>query len=55
MKFLGIGSIVLILCALICGIWMKTHPGSDANFHAGLSILTLIVCLITIVTFMAKR
>lgn len=55
MKILGIVSIILIACALLCGLWMKFKPGeNDVNFHAGLSIGTLVVCLVTIVLYMLK-
>lgn len=55
MKVLGVISIVLIVCTLICGLWMKFGPGEkDKNFHAWLSIGTILVCLITIVCYMFK-
>lgn len=55
MKILGWISIILIVCALICGLWMKFVPGEkDTNFHAMLSIVTILACLITIVTYMVK-
>ena len=35
MKALGIVSIILIVCALICGLWMKAHPqGYDLPYLA---------------------
>lgn len=53
MKIMGILSIILIACALICGLWMRSHPGEgDKNFHAGLSMATLGVCIVTIILYM---
>jgi Mg2+ and Co2+ transporter CorA len=55
MKVLGWFSIVLISCTMLCGLWMKFGPGEkDANFHAMLSIGTILVCLITIILYMFK-
>ena len=55
MKVLSWISIIMIACALLCGLWMKFAPGdNDANFHAMLSIATLVVCLITIILFMIR-
>lgn len=55
MKALGIVSIILIVCALICGLWMKTHPqGYDVNFHIWLPIAALVSALVTIVLFLLK-
>lgn len=56
MKALGIVSIILIVCALICGLWMKTHPqGYDVNFHIWLSIAALVSALVTILLFLFKK
>lgn len=56
MKIMGIISILLIACAMLCGLWMKFAPGEkDANFHGLLSIGTLVFCLVTIVLFMFKK
>ena len=55
MKLLGIISIVLIACTLLCGLWMKFGPGEkDANFHAILSVGTILLCLVTIMLYMIK-
>ena len=55
MKILGIISIILIACAMLCGLWLKFAPGEkDANFHAKLSIGTLLFCLVTIILYMVK-
>ncbi|QKN24411.1 hypothetical protein [Caproicibacterium lactatifermentans] len=56
MKSMGIISILLIACAMLCGLWMKFGPGEkDASFHGLLSIGTLVFCLVTIILFMFKR
>jgi len=59
MKILGIISIILIACAMLCGLWLKFAPRPDnfqegANFHAMLSIGTLLFCLVTIILYMIK-
>ena len=55
MKILSWISIVMIACALLCGLWMKFVPGDkDVNFHAMLSIATILVCLVTIVLYIIK-
>lgn len=55
MKILGIASIVMIACTMICGLWMKFRPGEkDTNFHAMLSIGTILLCLVTIILYMIK-
>jgi len=55
MRILGIISIVMILCSLICGLWMKYKPGEgDVNFHVKLSFGTMVISLMTIVMYMVK-
>lgn len=55
MKILGWISIGLVACTMLCGLWMKFGPGEkDANFHAMLSIGTILVCLVTIILYMFK-
>lgn len=55
MKILSWISIILIACALLCGLWMKFGPGEkDAGFHAMLSIVTLLVCLVTVILYLIK-
>jgi len=55
MKILGWISIVLIACTILCGLWMKFDQGEhDVNFHAMLSIGTMVVCLITIIFYMIR-
>ena len=56
MKALGIVSVILIVCALICGLWMKIHPqGYDVNFHIWLSVVALASALVTILLFLFKK
>ncbi len=55
MKILGIISVIAIACTLICGLWMKFGPGEkDVDFHAMLSIGTILLCLVTIILYMIK-
>ncbi len=55
MKILGWVSIILIACTLLCGLWMRFGPGEkDVNFHAMLSIITILVCLVTIILYMIR-
>lgn len=56
MKFMGVLSIVLIVCSLICGVWMYFNPGQgDVRFHAGLSSSAMAFSLVSIVLYMLKR
>ena len=56
MKFMGVLSIVLIVCSLICGAWMYFNPGQgDVRFHAGLSSSAMAFSLVSIVLYMLKR
>ncbi|WP_438435450.1 hypothetical protein [Gorillibacterium sp. sgz500922] len=56
MRALAILSIVAIGLTILCGLWMKWGPGpKDANFHALLSFGTLLLCLVTIILFMARK
>lgn len=52
LAILGIVSILLIACTLICGLWIKSHPVEDIGFHFKLSLSTVLVSLVTIVFFM---
>jgi len=55
MKVLGWVSIILMACTLLCGLWMKFAPGEkDVNFHAMMSIATMVICLITVIIFMIR-
>ena len=50
MKIMNWIALIMIACSLICGLWMKFAQGEkDANFHAMLSLATIIVCMITII------
>jgi cytochrome b561 len=60
MKILGWISIILIACSMLCGLWLKYAPKPEnyqegVNFHAMLSISTLLICLLTIILYMVKR
>lgn len=55
MKILGGTSILLLICTLICGLWIRFHPQEDMHFHFVLSLATVIVALITIILFMLKK
>lgn len=54
LNILGGTSIVLLLCDLICGLWIRKHPQSDMNFHVRLGVASVIVSLVTIVLFMVS-
>lgn len=56
LKIIGVVSILLLICTIICGLWIKFHPvGNDLNFHFKLSIITVILSLVTIILFMIKK
>ena len=56
MKFMGILSIILIVCSMICGAWIYYNPGQgDVKFHAGLSSFAMGITLVSIVLYMIKR
>lgn len=55
MKVLGIVSLILIACALLCGLWIRFHPqGSDMRFHFFLSLAAMLFAFITIMLFMIR-
>ena len=55
-NLMGIISIVLLVCTIICGLWIKFHPkGNDMRFHFKLSLLAVIISLLTIILFMFKK
>lgn len=54
-KILGVISIVLLICTIICGLWIKSNPISDLKFHFTLSLSTVLISLITIILFMFKK
>lgn len=53
-KALGILSIILLCCTLICGIWISSHPVEDITFHAGLSAAAVVVALISQIASLCK-
>ncbi|GAA4653615.1 hypothetical protein GCM10023142_07530 [Anaerocolumna aminovalerica] len=55
LKLLGIVSIVMLISTIICGLWIKSHPQEDIQFHFVLSLTTVIISLLTIVLFMLKK
>lgn len=56
MKLMGILSIILIVCSMICGVWMYLNPGQGSvRFHAGLSGSAMVISLVSIVLYMIKR
>ena len=56
LKIIGVVSILLLICTITCGLWIKFHPvGNDLNFHFKLSIITVILSLVTIILFMIKK
>jgi len=52
LKILGGASILLLVCTLICGLWIKFNPQEDMQFHFLLSLTAVVVSLITIVLFL---
>ena len=56
MKFMGILSIVLIVCSMICGAWIYFNPGQgDVKFHAGLSSFAMAISIVSLVLYMARK
>lgn len=53
-KSLGIISVVLLCCTLLCGVWVGTHEGSDLAFHATLSAVSVITAIISQVVYLLK-
>jgi Mg2+ and Co2+ transporter CorA len=54
LKILGSISILLLICTIICGLWVRFHPQEDMQFHFVLSLLTVAFALVTIILFMIK-
>jgi len=55
MKILGIITLIMLACTLLCGLWMKFGPGEkDAGFHGMLSIATILLAIVTIIIFIVK-
>lgn len=53
-KGMGILSIVLLCCTLICGGWVATHPMNDMRFHAVFSAVSIGFAMITLLVYMMK-
>ena len=53
-KAMGILSITLLCCCLLCGMWMGTHPDSDKAFHGVFCGITVGFALITQIVYMNK-
>lgn len=53
-NLLGIVSIILLCCTLLCGLWVGSHPISDLKFHAMLSAISVVIAIITQMIFMFK-
>lgn len=52
LKGMGVISCILLSCTIICGLWIRTHPQEDMQFHFGLSLTAVLVSLVTIILFM---
>lgn len=53
----GIISILLILLMLLCGLWLRSHPTTDAaslKFHYQFGLATLIISLVSIILLMIR-
>ncbi len=55
LKIMGGISILLLICTIICGLWIRFHPQEDMQFHFVLSLATVVISLLTIVLFMLKK
>lgn len=55
LKIMGSASILLLICTMICGLWVRFHPQEDMQFHFVLSLTAVVVSLLTIVLFMLKK
>lgn len=55
LKIMGDISILLLICTIICGLWIRFHPQEDMQFHFVLSLATVVISLLTIVLFMIKK
>lgn len=54
LKLFGGISILLLVCTLICGFWIKANPGEGLEFHGMLSSVSVIFALVTIILFLLK-
>lgn len=55
LKIMGGTSILMLICTIICGLWIRFHPQEDMQFHFVLSLTTVVISLLTIVLFMLKK
>ena len=46
-NILGILSIILLSCTLLCGVWVATHEGSDISFHAIFSSVCIVIAILS--------
>lgn len=53
-KALGIISIILLFCTLLCGYWIGVHPYGNMKFHAVFSAVSICFAIITQLIFMFK-
>lgn len=54
LKLFGGIAILLLVCTLICGFWVKANPGEGLEFHGMFSTVSVIFALITIILFLLK-
>jgi len=55
LKIMGSVSILLLICTLSCGLWIRFYPQENMQFHFVLSFAAVVVSLLTIVLFMFKK
>lgn len=54
--FIGILSAVLLVCTIICGLWIKlNNRNNDSNSHFTFSILSIVFSLLIVVAFLVKK
>lgn len=54
--FIGVISAVLLLCTIICGLWIKlNNRNNDSNSHFTFSILSIVFSLLIIVSFLVRN
>lgn len=53
--FIGVISAILLLCTIICGLWIKlNNRNNDSNSHFTFSILSIAFSLLIVVLFSKK-
>lgn len=55
MRILGIASLVLLACTVICGLWIRKNPVDDKSFHFVLSLASVILSFVTILLYMVFK